>query len=288
MIWSFTFVVFFGLADVLWKGVMQRMDMWWGLVFRSVMSTVLLVIVSLLMESPLEGIRVAFGSGLAWNWTLALVAGVVAYVFFSQALKEAPIHVVIPLVNLNGLSIWCWDMVLSDAPMVVTPRHGVAVLLAAVGAAYLGWGSADEEVRRRNGRGVLLGLGAVVAWGRGYAEYPVCLEAMGPMTLGWSVELAILLGAMVVLAFNGSRRRSVELNGFGLPMVVGALIALAVASMNVAFTELPATSVAMWSMFTPVMAILIAAVLHGQRISVGEACAVVAVGMAQWLYFSTA
>ena len=26
MIWSFTFVVFFGLADVLWKGVMQRMD----------------------------------------------------------------------------------------------------------------------------------------------------------------------------------------------------------------------------------------------------------------------
>ena len=255
MIYALLAAVMFAVVDLAWRQVLLGVSIWQALVWRSLSSTLLLLLVACWFEDWV-GLGTIFGAKHAAVLAWPTLSGVVGLVLFTWALQMAPAALVVPIVNLTGLGVWFWDWGLFGQ----TENPGWLVWLSVALAAHgvLWWVLPVWQGRnasRTDAWAALLSVMAVVIWSRGYVEYPEALEVVPPLSLAAAVELLMLLLGLVFAMKPGGRMQGEQRKG---ALLVGVAVAGGVACTTLAYASIPASEVALLSMLTPVLVVLAA------------------------------
>ena len=134
-----------------------------------------------------------------------MVTGV-GLVFFLAPVAAA--QLVVPIINLTGLFVWLWEWGWFGRVEQAGVLSFLAVLLAAHGVAWWAVPWRGQSASKSDAVGAGLSLLAVVTWSRGYVAYPAALEHIPPFALAGSVELAMLIAALMFVAAPWGRPTS--------------------------------------------------------------------------------
>ena len=282
MIWALSAAFLFALVDLTWRSLLPGVSLWQALLWRSLSSSVLLVSGAILFDGAV------LNEGVSWaeegsRLVLPVLTGVAGLILFSWALRLASAQLVVPIINLTGLFVGWWEWGWLNRTNSPGFWGWMSIALATTG--LLIWivpsGMAKGTIRD-NAKGVVLSLAAVLIWSRGYVDYPKAIEVVSPLWLAASVEL-VMLSAGVVLALTLKHSLTVELRSKA--MWVGLGVALAVGTMTMAYSIMPASEVGLVSTLTPVLVVLLSQRWLGERIKIQDGLAISCLVLANALYF---
>ena len=282
MIWALSAALLFALVDLTWRSLLPGVSLWQALLWRSLSSSVLLVSGAILFDGAV------LNEGVSWaeegsRLVIPVLTGVAGLILFSWALRLASAQLVVPIINLTGLFVGWWEWGWLNRTNPTGFWGWMSIALATTG--LLIWivpsGMAKGTIRD-NAKGVVLSLAAVLIWSRGYVDYPKAIEVVSPLWLAASVEL-VMLSAGVVLALTLKHSLTVELRSKA--MWVGLGVALAVGTMTMAYSIMPASEVGLVSTLTPVLVVLLSQRWLGERIKIQDGLAISCLVLANALYF---
>lgn len=282
MIWALSAALLFALVDLTWRSLLPGVSLWQALLWRSLSSSVLLVSGAILFDGAV------LNEGVSWaeegsRLVIPVLTGVAGLILFSWALRLASAQLVVPIINLTGLFVgwWEWGWLNRTNPPGFWGWMSIALATTGLLIWIVPSGMAKGTIRD-NAKGVVLSLAAVLIWSRGYVDYPKALEVVSPLWLAASVEL-VMLSAGVVLALTLKHSLTVELRSKA--MWVGLGVALAVGTMTMAYSIMPASEVGLVSTLTPVLVVLLSQRWLGERIKIQDGLAISCLVLANALYF---
>jgi|GEM_PF-4396862 len=286
MIWAITAALLFAGLDLLWRMVLAQSPMWTALLGRSAVSAALLLSFAFFFGGAGEDL-----TQMGWEdafdvFALPMATGIGGLVLFSLALRNAPVYLVVPVVNMTGLSVVCWDWVLNGASMRMPGAIGLAIVLASCGLLVFLIQAVrhNATLRKEVTLGLIFSALGVLCWGRGYVAYGRSLQEVDAFTLAASVEVAILTAACLFHVRHAGRQLHLSKAPLGLLLLMGVGVSLASGALCTAYAIMPAYKVGVATILTPVVATLLARWVNQEKMSRLDAAAFFLIMAAQVVF----
>ncbi len=261
MKWALLANVLFALVDLSWKQAQSHNSVIVNTAIRSLASVGLLWI--LMLAAGLDFALV----GAQWKQCIstdfrALGIGVLGWMglwCFGKALRDGPLHTIIPLVAMTPVFTYLfWYIQHNSGPM---PLESLAILMAMTAGIWLSFRFQRKDEKNSALGPINWGLLASLSWGLSYSWYEGITRQMGALPTATWVEICIATASL--LAWISSTKSRPK--GLVWPLLTGLLTAFAVAATVQSYAEHGTESTAIAGVLTPLLSIAGAWMINRER-----------------------